>query len=144
MPVREFRSIIATQLAFNANITTNTTTNGFIIDVKPYNDGIKFVPACVAFTDGTYNFTLEESDASNMSGSDLIDPSEIDGLLSGLTKTAADTLGVILANVAILATKRYVRINVVSTGVTTGARIVVFAEEWADQKPPVGIPTSST
>lgn len=95
-------------------ISTDTTTNGEIIDIAGYH-GLEFVLKSGAITDGAYTVTLTHGDDS--------------GLSDGATVAAADLLGSIAfadtdddaaKRIGYIGKKRYVRLNVVSTGTTSG------------------------
>lgn len=116
-----------------AAISTNTTTAGAIIDTADLDTGLFVAMALTAFTDGTYTMLIQESDASDMSGATTIDSSQLVGSLPALS--AVDTAGVNMDKVGILYTKRYVRVSIVSTGVTTGATALVTAVSKAELRP---------
>ena len=98
----------------SSTISSDTTTNGEIVDVLGYH-GLEFILKSGAITDGAYTVTLTEGDDS--------------GLSDGATVAAADLLGSIAfaltddnvaKRVGYIGKKRYVRLNVVSTGTTSG------------------------
>jgi hypothetical protein len=105
-------------IALNATaISSNTTTAGTAIDLQGY-EALLLEIRSHAWTDGTYTPLVEESDASG----------------SGYTAVADDDLTILEADAAIGAAntvkkigyvghKRYVRLSIVSTGVTSGANI---------------------
>ena len=99
-------------------ISTNTTTAGAIIDTSGY-ESIEFLTYTKAVTDGTYTVKLEEGDDAALSDAAVIASDYVLGTLPALV--AADDNAV--ARVGCLPTKRYVRLSLVSTGVTTGVDI---------------------
>lgn len=137
MPTTDIRSDLEVQLAFNADIVSNTTTNGFIIDTAHFDGGIMFAFAAVTWVDGTYTPVLEESDDSGMAGANDISDDNLIGTEAGAVLTALTALGDIEPTIGIFGTKRYVRVKIVSTGVITGARIVVKASKHGEILPVV-------
>lgn len=129
MAVKDSRSYMLPELAFSAAISSDTTTNGAIIDTAKYELGLTFNVAAAAWTDGTYTFTLEESDDSGMSGAVDIDDSKLIGTEAGLTISAAETQGDILGSIGVFSNLRYVRLKVTSTSTATGATIVSILEK---------------
>lgn len=98
-----------------AAITTNTTTNGVIIDTQGFN-ALTFLLNIGARTDGTFAVNLQHGDASNMS--DASTPAA-DDILGAISLNAAQTYG----KIGYVGNKRYVRLQVVSTSVTSGATV---------------------
>lgn len=121
MPIKDLASNLRPVLAMNANITTNTTTAGSIIDTANFDAGVMFDVMCPVYTDGTYTAALYHSDDSGMSG-EVVVPTE--NLIESLpVLTAANVAGAVIQKVGIFGTLRYVRLKIVSTSVTSGARI---------------------
>ena len=123
MSVKDIKSQLQSNVAFIEEVTSDTTTNGAIIDNADYDLGIMFIVQAVAYTDGTYNFAIEESDDSAMAGATVVPTDKIIGDITSLEIDAANTSGELLGSVGVFSNKRYLRMNVVSTGVTTGATI---------------------
>ncbi len=102
-----------------ATISSSTTTVGQVIDTLGFG-ALEFLFSIRAFTDGVYTPLLEESTALNMSGSNVVDSTNMFG-------TTAAVAAALVANDAVaklgykVTTKRYVRLSIVSTVVTTGA-----------------------
>lgn len=107
----------AAALDFGA-ISTNTTTNGNIIDTSNFNS-ITFLLVASAYTDGTYKITLTEGDDSGLSDGATVSSDFTIGDVSTINVAAVDTP----VRVGYTGNKRYVRMNVVSTAVTTGATL---------------------
>lgn len=103
-----------------AAISSNTTTNGVVLDTAGY-EGIMFVLHTGAWTDGTYTMALLEGDTN----SPVSAVADDDLLPSGTGQEAAAALGAAnsVAKIGYRGTKRYVRLTVVSTGVSTGATV---------------------
>ena len=129
MAVREMVTHGNLLLAFEDDIATDTTTNGFIFDTKDADLGVTFFIAASAYTDGTYKLTFTEGDDSGLSDGTTVGSEKIvvvsgsDAVDTGVTAATADGDSYFKAGVH--STKRYVRPNIVSTGTTTGATINV-------------------
>tara|TARA_R110000850_G_scaffold115092_3_gene230098 strand:- start:1082 stop:1492 length:411 start_codon:yes stop_codon:yes gene_type:complete len=98
----------------SATISSDTTTNGEIVDTAGYH-GLELVLKSGVITDGAYTVTLTHGDNAALS--------------DGATVVAADLLGSIAfaatednvaKRVGYIGKKRYVRLNVVSTGTSSG------------------------
>ena len=68
MPVQEQATKQSVTLAFEGEITTDTTTAGAIIDTADFDLGIYFALASTTYTDGTYTLKIEDGDDSGLSG----------------------------------------------------------------------------
>jgi hypothetical protein len=108
-------------------ISSNTTTSGATVDTFPSItfESLEFVIRSTAYTDGTYTPNVQESDDgstwANVDSEFLIPD---DG--------TAESGAVITANSQIkrlgyVGKKRYVRLQIVSTSVTTGATLSALA-----------------
>lgn len=107
-------------------IGSNTTTTGAIIDTVDYDNGIYFAVDCKSYTDGTFTLKIEDGDDSGLSdAADIPAAQLVYGSLPALS--AAITEGGALAKEGIFGNRRYVRVSIVSTGVSTGATISVKA-----------------
>lgn len=135
MAIHDIRSDIDQKLALNAGISSNTTTNGSIIDTANFDGGLMFGVMVQAYTDGTYNFTLEEGDDSGLSDAAAVPAESLIGSLADLELTAVTANGGNLLTIGIFSNKRYVRINAVSTSVTTGATVVAVVSQKGEQLP---------
>jgi len=139
MSVRDIRSNLEGQLAFNATVATDTTTAGTIIDTADYDGGVKFDLIATAYTDGTYTPLLEESDDSGMSGATAVPDAKIIGTEAGAAISAATATTDVLNSIGVFANKRYIRLSIVSTGTTTGATIVSVAQKQPEVTPVAGL-----
>lgn len=135
MAVKDIRSDILQDLALSAVIGTDTTTNGFIIDTASFELGLMFAPLVSVFTDGVYDFTLEEGLDPGLSDAVLIPSDKLIGTLADLQLTAVTAQGDPMPTIGVFSNKRYVRINVVSTGTTTGASVQVVVSQKGENSP---------
>lgn len=106
----------------DADITTNTTTQGGIVDTQGYGPGLAFALGLPTAVSGTFTLYLEEGDES-----DLSDAAEITNIVfsddADLAAQVAD--GGVWAKQGTYDTKRYVRASVVSTGISGTNHAVV-------------------
>ncbi len=109
----------------NQAISSNTQVTGTVIDTKGFKDALVIV-TMTARTDGTLTPRIYESDSSGSGFTDVADD-YILGTEAGAAVSAAQALG----DVGVALTKRYLRIDGVATGVTsgfTGGCIVVLGQ----------------
>jgi len=125
------KQAVALQLAA---ISSNTTTVGEIIDTQGF-ESLEFIVQVGTITDGAYALLLEESDASNMSGATAVTAEETLGVLTGFVAADDDTA----KRVGTIGKKRFQRLSIVTTGVTTG---VDFIGAVAVQGHPFTAPTA--
>jgi len=117
---RDLHNNIDDRVALNAAaISTNTTTVGNIIDTNGY-ESLEFLIQSGNITDGAYALLLEEGDDSGLSDAAAVAADEILGALTGFV--AADDNAV--KRVGSIGKKRYQRLSIVSTGVTTGVNFM--------------------
>jgi hypothetical protein len=135
--VQDIRSSLLPEAAFLANVSTNTTTNGAAISTADFELGITFNPIALNYTDGTYNFSVQESADSGFTSPDTIPDERIIGTLSDSELTAANAQGDELTSFGVLTSQPFIRIQVVSTAVTTGSDIVVLSNKKAEVAPAV-------
>lgn len=110
-----------------AIITGNATKTGKTIDTVGF-DSLEFAVASGALTDGTYTSKLFESDTINEGTGALTNATEVadkDRLGDLPAFTAADDSAV--KRVGYIGSKRYVRIDVVQAGATTGGFLAAVA-----------------
>jgi len=105
-----------------AAITTNTTTVGATVDRQGF-ESCEFAVQSGVVTDGSYAVQVFAGDAANMS--DEAQAAAAD--LIGTEPTVISTEDAAVEKVGYKGGKRYVRIKVVSTGVTTGALLAALA-----------------
>jgi len=131
MAVRENVTLNNVILSLDAEIVSSTTTNGAIIDTADQDIGVSFYLALPAWTDGTYKIALEEgndsalSDTAAVPAAKLVLVDGLDAVTDGLG--AASAAGTKYVKVGVHSTKRYVRANIVSTGVSSGAFVNLIA-----------------
>lgn len=97
-----------------ASITTNTTTVGEQVDTKGF-ESVTIEVITGARTDGTVTPLLQESDVSGTYSGSVADED-----LIGLEANAALSAANGRARFGYIGKKRYVRLSLVSTSVTTG------------------------
>jgi hypothetical protein len=115
MSSRDLKNDIKILNALNiASISTNTTTAGVEIDTQGY-ESVTFEVITGARTDGTVTPLIQESDTSG-SYSGSVD----DDNLIGLEADASISVAHSRSRVGYIGTKRYVKLSLVSTSVTTG------------------------
>jgi len=115
MASRDLKNDIKILTALNiASISTNTTTVGTEIDTQGY-ESVTFEIITGARTDGTVTPLIQETDTSG-SYSGSVD----DDNLIGLETDAALSVAHFRSRVGYIGTKRYVKLSLVSTSVTTG------------------------
>ncbi len=101
----------------NQSITTNTTTDGEIIDTKGF-ESIEFIYQSGALNAGAFALLLREGDAANLSDVADVPSEETLGALTGFAATDDDAT----IRVGSIGKKRYQRASIVSTG-ASGANL---------------------
>ena len=113
---RDLHSNVDDRMALNqVVINSNTTTVGLIIDSLGY-ESLEFIVALGNMVDGAYALLLEEGDDSGLSDAAVVSVDETLGALTGFVATEDQST----KRVGSIGKKRYQRISIVSTGVTTG------------------------
>ena len=108
-----------------AAITTDTTTNGNIIDTQGY-ESLEFVLVSATITDGDYVPALVYGDESNLSDAAAVPSDFVIGSYADASFTE-DTDDNQTRRVGYVGHKRYVRLDIVSTTTTTGGTIGALA-----------------
>lgn len=137
MAVMDIRSNLQPQLAFNAGIVADTTTAGYIIDTADFDPGNVITLFASSYTDGNYEPLLEESDDAAMAGAVPLADDKLIGTEAGAAVSGAAALGDVLPSIGFHSNLRYVRLSIVSTGVTTGASIQAVLHQKAEILPAV-------
>lgn len=120
-----------------AILTGNATQTSQIIDRKGY-DSLEYLAVAGAVTDGTWTFTVYESDDSGMSGETAVAAADLIGLASGVnTFTVATGDANTIKKVGYKGGKRYSRIKAVQTGASTGGFLAVVAVQSSPRYAPV-------
>ena len=128
MAVHDIESVLQPRVALAATISSNTNTDGSIIDTANFEGGLLFTLDVTAFTDGAYELQLFESSASDMTGATQITSPNIlptTNTTNSISASAAVAAGSILGKIGAYGNLRYVRPRIVSTGVSTGATVRV-------------------
>lgn len=105
-----------------AAISSSTTTAGNIIDTQGYN-ALTFVLNVGARTDGSYRLSVEHGDDPALADTAAPDATDLVGTTAATAVAAAQTQ----SKLGYVGNKRYVRVSVVSTGVSSGATVGVLA-----------------
>lgn len=141
MAVKDIRSELRVTAGNVAVVTGNGTTNGVGVDTADFELGLMISTAALNFTDGTYDFTFEESDTGAFAGEETAitdaDPDRLIGTIAGLQLTAGTANSDVLPTLGIISNKRFVRANAVASSVTTGADILVMFTEMGEESPVV-------
>ena len=120
MATKDINTILDVSNAFNATaIAADADTDGEFIDTQGFY-GLTFVAESTAYTDGTYTLDLLESDTASAPDFTSVPYNFIIG--SGVI-SAANTP----AKIGYVGKKRYVRLRITSSGVTTGATLTAQA-----------------
>jgi len=115
MASRDLKNNIKVLNALNiASISSNTTTAGVEIDTQNY-ESVTFETITGARTDGTVTPLIQESDTSGSYSGSVSDDD-----LVGTEAEAALSTAHSRSRVGYIGTKRYVKLSLVSTAVTTG------------------------
>lgn len=123
--MRDLHNNIKAEAALNIGaISSNTTTAGNIIDMKGFGS-VEFIIISGTLTDGTYTPLVQEGDAANLSDASSVDDADLLGTESDAAFAASDDNTV--KKVGYIGNKRYVRLSLVSTGVTTGGTLTALA-----------------
>jgi len=112
-------------------ISTDTTTNGVIIDTQGFR-GVEFILQSGTITDGAYTVAMQEGDVSDLSDAATVATDEVLGSI-----TFAATEDNVAKRVGYIGKKRYVRIRVVSTGTSSGGVFSGTAVKWGANHKPV-------
>lgn len=120
---KDLHNNIDDRVALNIQaISTDTTTNGVIIDTAGY-ESIEFVIQTGTVTDGTYTPLLQEDTAVGFGTATTVATADTLGSLTALT--AADDN--VTLRIGCVPKKRYVRLSIVSASTTTGATLGAVA-----------------
>lgn len=107
-----------------AAITTNTNTDGPIIDTALY-ESLEFYMASGTITDGVYTAQLFHGNDPALADGVQLTGEEVLGGATAVFNLAADSNKT--RRIGYVGKKRYVRLRIVSTGVTTGGTIGAIA-----------------
>lgn len=118
--------------AFNAAISTDTTTNGDIVDTKGYRS-VTFLFFCQARTDGTYTPQIQDGDDSSLSDAAAVADTYLIGTEAAAQMDAANEV----FTIGYSGPKRYVRPQIVSASTSSGATIVCVVLLGSPEDAPV-------
>ena len=99
------------------NITTDTTTEGAIIDTQGFSRAMIF-HGTGTVTDGDYTFSVTHGDDSALSDEATMEAPEIQGSFAAYTADTDDNKD---DRVEVILSKRYLRLEVVSDNTSSGA-----------------------
>lgn len=129
MATKDINTILDVSNAFNATaINSDTDTDGEFIDTQGFY-GLTFVAESTAYTDGTYTLQVLESDTA---AAPDFTATAADFVIGSGTISAVDAP----AKIGYVGKKRYARLRIVSTGVTTGATLTATAIRGVPQDAP--------
>lgn len=140
MSIKEMSSRLAFKKVGDAAIGSNQgfTTFGAVIDTKDYPFDTTFIVGASAYTDGTYNLQVQEADDAGFTENvGVIDREHTVGQptlplsIAALTTPGTDNM----TKFGVFATRRFLRLQVEATGVTTGATLEAFIALGADIVP---------
>jgi hypothetical protein len=114
-------SLVSKMAKAAAAISSSTTTNGLVIDLQGY-DSCRFDIHSATLTDGTYACSIQEGAASDLSDAADAPAASVLG-----TASFAATDDNTVKSLSYVGSKRYVRVKIVSTGVTTGGTLGAIA-----------------
>ena len=141
MAIKESCSRLQFRKVGNAAISANQafTAFGAVIDTKDFDFDICFVVGLSARTDGTFNFRLQMADDAGFTTNvEVVDRDHLVGQPAGgiQTSAAVATAGTVdYKKLGIFANRRFVRLQVEATGVTSGATVDAFVALGGDLVP---------
>lgn len=139
MAVKDIRSNLQVNLALaSTDVGSNTTTLGSAIDTAAFELGLMFVADISDYTDGTYTLSIETADDSGFTTNLTEIQSGDDNFLEGsggVALSAATAAGAKCLTIGAFGNRRYARLKVVSTGVTTGATLSARVVQAAENQP---------
>jgi hypothetical protein len=120
--MRDLSSDIKTLNAISpVAISSNTTTNGLIIDRSGF-ESLTFILRASSYTDGDYLPLVEEGDQANLSDAAEVADVSLIGTEAGSILSEEK-----VAKIGYNGYKRYIRISFVSSSTTTGATLDAIA-----------------
>jgi len=122
---RDLHNTIVAENALNvSSITTNTTTAGSIID-RSGSRALEFLIHSGPLTDGAYTPLIQHGDQPDLSDATAVDETDLLGTEAEAVFVPTDDNAV--KKIGYAGIKRYVRLNIVSTGVTSGGSLSAIA-----------------
>jgi len=135
MPIKDIRSDLLPEVEINQNIVSNTDTFGAAIDTAAFEDGIIFSFFAQAHTDGTYTPGIQESVDSAFTVPLDVEQARLIGTPANEAITGAAAEGAEIGSLGAFGTKRFLRLKITSTVVTTGAQIVALSHKVGEVTP---------
>ena len=112
---------ILQKVAFNTQaISTDTTTNGEIIDLQGF-DSATFIIQSGSLTDGTYTPLVHEGNESDLSDAAAVADADLIGTEAGAAFSATDDNKA--KRIGYVGGKRYIRLSLVSASTSTGGTL---------------------
>jgi hypothetical protein len=122
---RDLHHMLHPAIAINQGaITSNTTTVSSVVDMRGYY-ALELYILSGSITDGTYTPLVEHADSSDFSDGAAVADTMLLGTELDAVFISTDDHKV--KRIGYLGDKRYVRISLVSTGVTSGGTFTVLA-----------------
>lgn len=119
MPSIDLKNNIDERVALNIQaISTDTTTNGVIIDTQGY-ESVTFIFQAGTLSDGTYTPLIQDGDDSGLSDAAAVS----DTFLIGTESAAALDTSNTVSRIGYVGKKRYVRFNAVSASTSSGGTL---------------------
>lgn len=115
-------------------ITSDTTTNGDIIDTAEYGS-LLFVIQSGTLTDGTYTVLIHEGDESNLSDASAVDDADLTNTEASASFASTDDNTV--TKIGYVGSKRYVRLSLVSASTSSGGTLGAIAIQGSPITAPV-------
>ncbi len=137
MSVADIRSDLLPQFAFDNDFTGNAVATGQAIDTADFDGGFVFTPLAIDYTDGVYTPAIEESDDQAFTSPNEIEAGRLIGTPADVAISGAQSLGDTLTSIGAFGNKRFVRLKITSTVVTTGATILALVHKKAELSPAV-------
>ncbi len=114
----DLHNLIGVTPIFNTQaISSATTTTGNIVDLAGY-EGAEIVLETGALANGTFQAVLQEGDAANLSDAATVAAADILGSTPSFTKAANEANSA--KRFGYRGTKRYIRLNIVTSGTVSG------------------------
>ena len=121
MADKDLKNSVISKVALNIQaISTNTTTAGAIIDTLGY-ESVTFVLQSGTLTDGAYTPLIEDGDNSGLSDAAAVADDFLLGTEAGAAFALTDDNTT--KRIGYVGKKRYVRVSVVSTSVSSGGTL---------------------
>jgi hypothetical protein len=116
---------ILQKVAFNTQaISTDTTTNGEIIDLQGF-DSATFIIQSGSLTDGTYTPLIHEGNESDLSDASAVADADLIGTEAAAAFSATDDNK--SKRIGYVGGKRYIRLSLVSASTSTGGTLSAVA-----------------